>query len=288
MKNEQTQETLRHVEQWLKNKDDKQLYCQSWLPAVEPEANLIIVHGLGEHSGRYQHVAAYFVERGLAVYAFDLQGHGRSDGKRGHVARFADFYDDLELFRQQVNEWSPDKPTILYGHSMGGLIIMLYLLEYQNFIAAAILSAPPIRIKMGPPTFIKEFVPKLARLLPAFSIHSGLKPEWVSRDKKVVDAYKADALTHPHISLSLFAGMHEGGKQALMQADKITLPVFMVYGSDDKIVDGKAIETAFEKCASPDKRKMVFEKNFHEVHNDAGKHDELNALWEWMRKCVSF
>ncbi|MBN1561214.1 lysophospholipase [candidate division KSB1 bacterium] len=275
-----------HQELWLTNKEGLKIYAQAWLPQVEPHANLIIAHGLGEHSGRYAHVARFFNERELAVFALDWQGHGRSDGARGHVKKFADFIDDLEQFRRQVSRLSPDKPTFLFGHSMGGTIALLYLLDYQHHIRAAIISAPVIQIKMGPPTLIKKLVPKLAAILPSLTINSGLKPAWISRDKDVVAAYKADPLVHPRISLSLFSGMYNGGKHALANAEKINVPVFALYGSNDVIIQGAAVDAAFDRLSSRDKKKMVFADNFHEVHNEADQHIEFEAIWEWLKpKC---
>ena len=126
--------SFQHTEQVLTSKNGLKLFTQAWLPNSTPQANLIIVHGLGEHSGRYAHVASFFTEKSLAVFAFDFQGHGQSEGKRGHVESFSNFVDDLEQFRWSVNEWSPDKPTLLYGHSMGALVVFLYLLDYQQYI----------------------------------------------------------------------------------------------------------------------------------------------------------
>ncbi|MBN1464988.1 lysophospholipase [candidate division KSB1 bacterium] len=275
-----------HQQLWLTNKDGLKIFSQAWLPQAEPRANLIIVHGLGEHSGRYAHVARYFNERGLAVFALDLPGHGLSEGKRGHVNNFVDFIDVLEQLRGRMIKVSPGKPTFLFGHSMGGTIALIYLLDYQHHIRAAVLSAPAIQIKMGPPTFIKELVPKLAAIAPSLTINSGLKPAWISRDKDVVAAYRTDPLVHPHISLSLFSGMYNGGKHALANAEKVNIPVFALYGSNDVIIQGSAVDAAFDKLASHDKKKLVFADNFHEVHNEAEQFVEFAAIWDWLKpKC---
>ncbi len=275
-------EKVKHQEFRLANKDGLSIYTQAWLPKSEPRANLVIVHGLGEHSGRYEHVAKFFVDKELAVFALDHQGHGQSDGKRGYVNAFAAYLDDLEQYRLEISKLSPNKPTVLFGHSMGALIALLYALQYENTLAALIVSAPPVRIKMGPPTFVKELVPQLAKVSPGLTINSGLKPEWVSRDQTVVEAYKADPLTHPHISLSLFSGMYHGGKQVYEQAEDITLPILMLYGSEDKIVDGHAVQATFDKISSTEKKLVIFEGDFHEVHNEADQMDEFEQIWQWL------
>ena len=272
-----------HEEQWLTNKDGLKIYTQVWLPRSEPKANLIIAHGLGDHSGRYGHVAEYFVEKGLAVFALDHQGHGKSEGKRGHINSFSDFTDDLEQFRWQVTERSAEKRTLLFGHSMGGVIVMSYLLDYQHYIDAAVISGPPIGIKMGPPTFIKEIVLQLAKISPSLTVKNGIKPAWISHDKNVVTAYKTDPLTHPHISLSLFSGMYTAGKHIAAHAEKISIPIFMLYGSSDKIIEGAIIDAVFDKLSSEDKKKMVFQNDYHEVHNEADQLDEFDAVWAWLK-----
>ena len=277
-------EKVVHQESRLTNKDGLSIYTQSWLPQSEPKANLIIAHGLGEHSGRYKHMAHYFLEKQYAVFALDHQGHGQSDGKQGRVNAFSDYIDDLEQFRRNVVDLSPNKPTFLFGHSMGALIVLLYLMDRQNLVNAAVVSAPPIRIKMGPPVIFKELVTKIAKVSPSFAINSGLKAEWVSRDQTVVDAYKTDPLNHPHISMSLFSGMYNGGKQAFEDAEKITLPILLLYGSDDKIIDSDMVHNIFEKISSDNKELHVFEEDFHEVHNEADQLDEFDTMWQWLEK----
>lgn len=275
-------EKVKHQEFRFANKDGLSIYTQAWLPQSAAKANLIIAHGLGEHSGRYQHVAHYFVEKEFAVFALDHQGHGQSGGKRGHVTLFSDYIADLEQFRQKVVEMSPDKPTFLFGHSMGALIVLLYLMDYQDRVNAAVVSAPPVRVKMGPPTVVKEFVTQVAKVSPSLTIKSGLKAEWVSRDQAVVDAYKEDALNHPQISMSLFSGMYNGGKMVYEHADKITLPIFMLYGSDDVIIDGDMVHATFEKISSENKELYVFQGDYHEVHNEADQRDEFEKIWRWL------
>ncbi len=281
-----TDNKISHQELQFTNKSGLSIYSQAWLPPSEPKANLFVVHGLGEHSGRYQHVAHYFVEKGLAVFALDHQGHGQSGGKRGHVNSFSDYIDDFEQFRQEMVKVSPNKPTILFGHSMGALVALLYLLDHQNVVSAAVISAPPLRVKMGPPAFIKDMVPSLAKVSPGFTMNSGLKPEWVSRDQTVVQAYKSDPLTHPQISLSLFSGMYNGGKYALENADKFTLPLFLLYGSEDKIVDGAAIQEFVDRVSSTNKKFIVFKNDFHEVHNEADQLDEFEMIWQWIKELL--
>ena len=269
-------------ESFITNRRGVKLYTQAWLPEAH-NANLIIVHGLGEHSGRYAHMADYFNQKDIAVFALDQQGHGKSGGKRGHVPKFDDFIEDLEQFRRQTQEEHPGKPTILFGHSMGGLIAFVYLLTYQQNIDAAVLSAPPVGIKIEPPAWQKMLVSILKSLAPSLTLNNDIDAAWLSHDQAIVDAYRSDPLVHPKISVALFSGMLESGKRCLKESVNVTLPTMLVVGSDDKIIDGEAAHQAFEKISSARKKEIIFKGSYHEIHNDFDKLKEFDAILEWLK-----
>lgn len=269
------------------NKAGLKIYTQAWLPE-EYSANLIIAHGLGEHSGRYAHMADYFNQKGLAVFALDHQGHGKSGGKRGHVPKFDDFVEDLEQFRRQTQEAHPDKPTILFGHSMGALIAFVYLLQYQQNIDAAILSAPPVGIKIEPPAWQKMLVGILKSLAPSLTLNNDIDAAWLSHDQAIVDAYRNDPLVHPKISVALFAGMLQSGARCLEESATITKPTMLVVGGEDQIIDAEAAHRAFDKISSAQKKEIIFKGSYHEIHNDFDKLKEFDAIWEWLRSLPLF
>lgn len=137
---------MNHVEGRFKGVRDLDIYHETWLPEAQVEAILLVVHGLGEHSGRYANVVDHFVPLGYAVCGFDLPGHGRSDGSREVVERFTDYIETLTAYYGIVKDWQPGKPLFLLGHSMGGLIAAYYLLDQQSVFTGAILSAPGVKV----------------------------------------------------------------------------------------------------------------------------------------------
>lgn len=137
---------MKHQEGTFKGIRDASIYYQCWLPEGKSKAVLLIVHGLAEHSGRYMNVVNYFVPLGYAIYGIDHVGHGKSGGTRVHVERFEDFTDTLKIYFDMVRNWQPDKPIFLVGHSMGGLIGPVYLLDHQAELTGAVLSGPSVKV----------------------------------------------------------------------------------------------------------------------------------------------
>ncbi len=271
----------------IDNPNGPQVYVHTWLPEHEPKAHLIVVHGLGEHGGRYAHLAEFFNKKDVAVYAPDHRGHGRTPGKRGHVNRLIEFVNDVELLRQHILKEYAKKPVFLFGHSMGGLIGFRYLLEHQNHISAAVLSAPAVGIKIDPPEWQKKLVSLLELVLPEMTLNNGIDAAWLSHDPKVVEAYRNDPLVHPKISLRLFNEMDKNGKLCLERASDITLPVMMIYGEQDKIIDGDKVHTAFERLSSSNKKEFVIQNAFHEAHNESNHLEEFEAMWQWLEPILA-
>jgi alpha-beta hydrolase superfamily lysophospholipase len=273
----------KHFEDSFTGVEGVNLYYQSWLPAGEPRAYLLIAHGLGEHSGRYGHVADFFTDKGVAVFALDFQGHGKSGGKRGHVRDFKNFARDVEQLRQIVVVEYGAKPVFLFGHSLGGLIAFDYALDHQSHLAALVLSAPTVGIKMKVPAWKEKLARSIVGLVPSLTLNNGLDAAWLSHDEDVVNAYRNDPLVHPKASLSLFLGMVSVGKRCAEQAATLSLPTMLVFGGQDQIVSFEPAHQAFLKINSADKKELIYENAFHEIHNDDDKFDELAAMWEWLK-----
>lgn len=276
----------KHLEGSLTSVEGVNLFYQSWLPAGEPRAYLLIAHGLGEHSGRYGHVADFFTDKGVAVFALDFPGHGKSGGKRGHVRDFKNFAQDVEQLRQIVLAKYGAKPVFLFGHSMGGLIAFDYALDYQQHLAALLLSAPSLGVKMKIPKWQAKLASALVSLVPSLTQNNGIDAAWLSHDEEVVNAYRNDPLVHPKVSLSLFLGMISTGKRCVEQAGALSLPTLLIFGNDDPIVSFEVAHQAFEKICSLDKKEIVYPDTLHESHNDFVKPDEFAAMWQWLEAKV--
>jgi acylglycerol lipase len=267
---------MKHQEGFFTGVQDAGLYYQGWLPDGEAKAVLFIVHGLGEHSGRYMNVVNRFVPEGYAVYGIDHLGHGRSEGQRLMVERFADYTEPLNAMFAMIRGWQPGKPVFLVGHSMGGLIGARYLTAHQTGLAGAVLSGPAIR----PPGNIPKAVILLGRILSFLIPRMGLVPlraAEVSRDPAVVEAYLADPLVcKEKITARLGAEMLGAMERIREEAGRISLPLLIVQGGEDKLVDPTGARLLYDAVSSIDKKLIVYDGLYHEVFNEP-EHDRVLA-----------
>jgi alpha-beta hydrolase superfamily lysophospholipase len=273
---------MKHQEGFFKGVRDANIYFQSWLPESEAKAVLLIVHGLAEHSGRYMNVVNHFVPLGYAIYGIDHIGHGKSDGTRVYVKRFNDYTNTLKVYFDMIYRWQPDKPIFLVGHSMGGLISALYLLDHQAEMAGAVLSGAAVKVpsNITPATLLLGKM--LSALIPKFGL-LGLDVDGVSRDPGVVRAYVSDPLVHTgKITARLAAEMLKAMQYVSGQANKITLPIMIVQGSADKLVDPAGAQMLYDTVSSNDKEIRIYEGFYHEVFNEPEHDKVLRDVERWL------
>ncbi|HOW92533.1 MAG TPA: lysophospholipase [Anaerolineaceae bacterium] len=278
---------MKHVDGTFKSVRDLDVYYQGWLPDGEVKAVLFIVHGLGEYVGRYTNVINYFVPSGYAIYGVDHIGHGKSGGEREMLAKFEDYTEPLNTFYKMVAGWQPGKPIVIYGHSLGGLITSFYLLENQAKFKAAVISAAGVKV----PDNISGTTVLLGKVLSTLAPKAGilgLDTTYLSHDQTVVDTYNADPLVfHGKTPARLAAEMLRAMKIVSSTAQKITLPVFILHGSGDKIVDPAASEMLYEKVGSKDKTLKIYEGLYHEVHNEPEREVMFKDLEDWLQTHVA-
>jgi alpha-beta hydrolase superfamily lysophospholipase len=273
---------LKHQEGFFKGVREANIYFQSWLPESEPRGVLLVVHGLAEHSGRYMNAVNHFVPLGYAVYGIDHLGHGKSDGLRVYVERFDDYTNTLKIYFDMIQRWQPDHPIFLVGHSMGGLIGAVYLLDYQAELAGAVLSGPVVKIpKHVTPAML--FVGKmLSALIPRFGLLP-LDADGVSRDPSVVQAYVSDPLVHRgKATARLAAEMLKAMQTISGQAAKITLPIMIIQGSADRLVDPAGAQMLYDAVSSVDKGIRVYDGFYHEVFNEPEHGKVLRDVEIWL------
>ena len=259
--------------------DNVQLFWRAWEPDVPARATVCLVHGIGEHSGRYEHVAAAFTGAGLAFHAIDLRGHGRSEGPRGHTPSLTQWLDDIELMLSRAN---PEKPRFLYGHSLGGPLALCFGLHRPEKLSGVIVTGPSLRISAEVPP-VKAFMGRvMANILPTFSQRSGLIAADLSHDPLVVQAYVDDPMVHDWVSSRLFVDMVAAGEEALERAADFRLPVFLIQGELDRLCDPAATEEFYAAVGSADKTMHIWPGLFHEVHNEPEKDQVLREMVEWV------
>ena len=278
---------MRHQEGTFKGIRDASIYYQCWLPEGESRAALLIVHGLAEHSGRYMNVANHFVPLGYAVYGVDHVGHGKSSGTRVYVERFEDYTETLKIYFDMVCRWQPDKPIFLVGHSMGGLIGADYLLSHQAELTGAVLSGPAVKVHdtVSPAAI---FVGKvISVLMPKLGL-IGLEAEGVSRDPAVVQAYVTDPLVcRGKVTARLSAELVKAIQLVTAEATKITLPILIVQGGADKLVDPKGAQMLYDAVSSADKTIKIYDGLYHEVFNEPEHDQVLGDIKGWLETHLS-
>ncbi len=274
---------MEHQEGQFAGEQGVTLYYQCWRPDGEPRAALVIVHGYGEHSGRYRNVVAHLVPLGYAVYSFDLRGHGRSPGRRGHVDSWDEFLQDVKAFIALVEDREPGRPLFLYGHSMGGLIALEYGLNYPAGLRGVIASGPAL-LQTGVSPALVFLSRILSRIMPRLGINTGLDPAGVSRDPAVVQAYRDDPLVHSMATPRFGTEMTAAQERTLAGAAGWTLPLLMVHGGADLLVPPEASCLFFDQVTISDKQRIEYEGGFHEPHNDT-LHPQLTAdLARWLEQ----
>ncbi len=258
------------------------IYYQSWLPQGEPKAILLIIHGLAEHSGRYANVVNHFVPMGYAVYGVDHVGHGKSSGTRVYVERFGDYTDTLKTYFDMVRHWQPAKPVFLVGHSMGGLIGAVYLLDHQAKFTGAVLSGPAVKIQDDvSPAFI--FVGKvISVLMPKMGVIR-LEAEGVSRDPAVVQAYVNDPLVYcGKVTARLSAELVKAIRRVTAEAANIRLPILILQGGADRLVDPQGARILYDAVSSVDKTIKIYDGLYHEVYNEPERDRVLGDVEAWL------
>ena len=256
------------------------LYERHW-PVHSPRAVIALVHGQGEHIGRYEHVAQFFNEYGIAILGYDHQGHGQSTGQRGHAASFDSYLDDLDAFLDRAQTEYPNLPTFLYGHSMGGLIVLSYCLQKKPQFHAAIATSPWVRLAFEP-NALKVAVGKLLKnVVPGLVMPTGLAAQFISRDEACVERYKNDPLVHGKVSASGGLALMESGNWLNSYAGDFPVPLYMIHGTAYKLTSPEASRELANRLTG-DVVYRQYEGLYHETHNEPERKTVLNDTLNWI------
>jgi len=273
---------LQHTEGGFEGARGTRIYYQSWMPPRKAKAVLVIAHGIGEHSGRYAHVADYFTKRNLAVWACDHRGHGKSDGKRGHVDNFDDYLADLGQMIRIARDHSPGVKTFLLGHSLGSLIATFYAEKHPSDLGGLIASGPALREKMKISP-VKAFIGKaFSHIMPTLTFGTGLDPNLLSHDKEVVKKYVEDPLVHKVATARWFTEYRRAQEETMRLANEFTLPCLIIQGGADGIIDPTVATELYRRIKGPDKTLKVYDGFYHESLNEIGKESVLADIDNWL------
>jgi len=257
------------------------IFTRSWHPAGgKPRAVVVIVPGFNSHSGYYQWVAEQFTASGLAVYALDLRGRGRSDGERFYVAKFADYVDDVATFVTLVRADHPGLPVFLLGHSAGGVVSCIYTLEHQAEITGLICES--FAHEVPAPDFALAVLKGLSHVAPHAHVLK-LNNEDFSRDPNVVEAMNNDPLiAHEVQPTNTVAEMVRADERLKAGFAQITLPVLILHGTLDKAAKPSGSQHFYDMAGSQDKTLKLYEGHFHDLLNDLDKEVVLADIQQWI------
>ncbi|NLG51999.1 MAG: alpha/beta hydrolase [Chloroflexi bacterium] len=265
--------------------DGLDILARLWQPqpdqATTPQKGIVcLIHGLGEHSGRYAPIAQALTQAGYVLLAPDLRGHGRSEGARGDAPTYATLLDDITLLLAQAAGRFPTAPRFLYGHSMGGNLALNYALRYPHSIAGAVISAPWLALAFTPPRAKLLLARVLQKVVPHLTMPSGLNTRHLSRDPAVISAYVNDSLVHDRISVRMALALMESGQWILEHAHNCETPLLLMHGAQDCITSAEAT-ARFASSVPSDCTFKCWEGLYHEIHNEP-QADAIHSMITWL------
>jgi alpha-beta hydrolase superfamily lysophospholipase len=262
--------------------DGVMLYERWWRPQPEPKAGIVLVHGLAEHSGRYDPIARHLMQHGYAVDTFDLRGHGKSSGVPLYIRSFDEYLDDLDVFLDRVRARLPGRPLFLLGHSMGGVIAVLYAIDREPRVRGVVLSAPAVQLSNEVSPLLQKAAAAIARFLPKLNTVK-IDRNFISRDPAVVAAYDNDPMIYRKgILLKTGSELVRAGRSIREQPIRFSLPVLILQGTGDRITEPEGARRLYDSVASADRTLKLYEGLYHEIMNEPEKDQVLQDIVEWL------
>lgn len=261
-------------------------FMQGWEPDTDPKALIALVHGLGEHTGRYIHVGKVMAAAGYALSGFDLRGHGRSSGARGHSSSLNAYMQDIRQFLDLMAQRYAELPRFLYGHSLGGLLSLSYAIQYGADLKGVIVTGAALRSSLQEQKAKLMMAKLLGTFMPTMTIQSGLDPTTISRDQEVVNAYVSDKLVHYNTSLGFGKAALSAIDLCFARAGEFSTPLLIMHGTADKLTYPSGSED-FARLASEhntDVTLKLWDGLYHELHNEPEEAEVFKVMVEWVGK----
>lgn len=260
------------------------LFCQRWLPDAPPQAMVAIVHGVAEHSGRYANLVNSLTANQYGAWGFDLRGHGRSGGRRGHIHNWQEYRADLGCFLTLIQKEMPQHPIFLFGHSMGALIVLDFLLHEPARVGGAIVAGTPIEPVGVAKPYLVALAHLLSRLWPACPLPSNLDTTALSRDTAVVQAYESDPLVLRRMTARWGTEALAVVERVKENAERITLPLLVLHGKADTLNSAIGAQAFYDAVGSEDKEIRLYENGRHELHNDLDHEKVMADILDWLAR----
>jgi alpha-beta hydrolase superfamily lysophospholipase len=262
-------------------RDGARLFVRASEPDGAAAGSILLTHGMGEHSGRYAHVVRRLNWAGFRVVAWDLRGHGRSDGRRGDVAHYGLLVDDL-LEMWEIARAGP-APVFLYGHSLGGQITLNFAVRHRPAAAGLVITSPWLRLAFVPSRRKLLLAWLAAYLWPSFTQDTAMTPARLSRDLAFLEAMPDLHLIHHRMSARMYRALAAGGLRAGRDAAQLPYPILLIHGKSDPVTSAAATKEFFEALRSEDKSLVIVPKALHETHNDICREAVLKQIAAWLQ-----
>lgn len=267
-----------------KTRDGEKIFSQKWLADGAIKAIFVLVHGLGDHIDRYNHIAEFFNQHHISIYGFDHRGHGKSSGKRGHIGSSQLFMSDIDTLIDTAKKENPSIPIFLYGHSMGGNMVLYYTLNKKPALNGVISSSPGIAVGEPIPP-MKLFAAKILKnLFPTFLMDNGLDIDNLSHNAQVITEYKMDPLVHPMVSVKLGLDTIANGDWILKKAENFSIPLLLLQGEKDHIANLEKTKQFASKVPDSLITFKIFPKLYHELHNEYEQEQVFNFILDWVNR----
>jgi len=273
--------TNKHFETSWKTGDGLKMYAQGWEPdSPNPAGVFCLVHGVGEHSSRYRHVADAFTAAGYAMFTFDLRGHGKSEGLRGHFPSADHILHDIDLLLENASNRYPGTPLILYGHSLGGILVLYYSLKRKPDLKGILATSPGLHTALEKQPLKILAARILGTITPTITMPSGLDDNGLSHDKAVIQQYRQDQLVHDRLSVGFGKVMIGVIDWTLSHAGKFSLPLLLIHGKEDSIAYPES-SSEFAAQVNQNCQLVLWEEGYHELHNEPFKEEVFFTMISW-------
>jgi alpha-beta hydrolase superfamily lysophospholipase len=274
---------MNHIEGVFKGYGDLNLYYQRWWPDTTPQGILVLVHGLGGHSGLFKNGVRCLLPQGYGAYAMDLRGHGRSPGQRGYIQHWSEFREDLNAFLQFIRDREQGEPCFLWGHSLGGTISLDYALHYPEHLQGLILSAPALD-HVGVPSWKLAVGQGLSRIWPRFKLKVGIDHTSSSRDLNVLADYSADPLRHEYGTARLATHFFKTVRWIHQNIDQLKVPLLLLHGGGDLVTQPESSRSFFQQVQLEDKTYREYPNSYHDLYDDLNYMEVISDIATWLNQ----
>lgn len=272
--------------QYLTTPDNIRLYYELWIPN-RPKANIVFLHGMGDHIGRYAEFAKHLIQRNFGFCMYDQRGHGKSGGRRAHCRRFNDYLRDLALFIELVQNMYPALPIFLIGHSFGGQVAINFAAKYSKGLRGLVALSPNIQPLLKIPNWKKNLAGKISSLIPIVKFYTQVQPSQFSHDEKVVDSARTDPLMNWHVTARLGVEILKNLSQISRLAYQVKIPSLFMTGGEDEICSVEATRKFYHSLLIQNKVLRIYPGLYHELLNETERQTVFRDIEMWLNDQIT-